>query len=53
MKVLVPLLNKWLGGFQGNAHTTVQGQQEVVDAVKMQKEGDGDEIDVACDDPGI
>jgi hypothetical protein len=49
-RVLVPLLNKWLGGFQDDAHATVPDQQEVVDAAnKAQLEASHGKVDVASD----
>lgn len=34
MKVLVPLLNKWLGGFGDDNHATVPDKQELMDAAR-------------------
>lgn len=55
MRILVPLLNKWLGGFQDDAHATIPGEQELRDArnESLQLDADGDKVDVASDGPHL
>lgn len=56
MKVLVPLLNKWLGGFHDDAHATVPEQQELTDAknkITLQLGANDDKVDVSSDGPSI
>merc|ERR1712137_288381 len=54
MKVLVPLLNKWLGGFSDDAHPTGPEKPSLVDAVKqIQCDTAAHKVDESKDDPSI
>jgi len=54
MKVLVPLLNKWLGGFTNDSEVTVPKKQEVVNAVKkMQSDVAHDTVHDLSNGPNV
>lgn len=54
MRFLIPLLNKWLGGFGNDAQPTVPEQKELMDrASSKQLSGDGGMVDVESDCPSI